>query len=59
MDGHVASHQVFIGMGVANANGGDSSWLSEIDFTNGGGHQTGIGACGTSAIYRYGIPSTP
>ena len=55
----MASHQVFIGMGVANANGGDSSWLSEIDFTNSGGHQTGIGACGTSAIYRYGIPSTP
>ena len=59
VDGHVASHQVFIGMGVANANGGDSSWLSEIDFTNGGGHQTGMGACGTSAIYRYGIPSSP
>jgi|ETNmetMinimDraft_26_1059896.scaffolds.fasta_scaffold29394_2 prepilin-type N-terminal cleavage/methylation domain-containing protein/prepilin-type processing-associated H-X9-DG protein len=54
VDGHVASHHVFIGKGVAKDNGGDPSWLSEIDFTNGGGHQTGVISCASEAILKYG-----
>jgi prepilin-type N-terminal cleavage/methylation domain-containing protein/prepilin-type processing-associated H-X9-DG protein len=66
VDGHVASHQIFIGKGIANSQndgccgsgsahiGGDPSWLEEIDYTNGSGHRTGVFSCASDAIYRYG-----
>ena len=61
VDGHVATHKTFIGKGVANDQnpaspfiGGDPSWLEEIDYTNGTGHQTGTFSCPGAAIYRYG-----
>ncbi len=56
VDGHVATHGVSVGKGVAIANGGDPSWLDEIDFTNGVGHQTGIDSCATAAMFKYGVP---
>jgi len=57
VDGHAASHFVFIGKGVANTNnnGNDAAWLSEIDFTNGAGHGTGVDSCATSSMYNYGV----
>ena len=61
VDGHAATHKIFIGKGIANSQnlaspfiGGDPSWLEEIDYTNGRGYQTGDFSCGDAAIYRYG-----
>ena len=45
VDGHVAVHDVFHGKGVAIDNGGDPSWLDEIDFTDGVGARTGGNSC--------------
>jgi prepilin-type N-terminal cleavage/methylation domain-containing protein/prepilin-type processing-associated H-X9-DG protein len=67
VDGHVATHEVFIGKGVANSQnptsafiGGEPAWLNDIDYTNGGGHQTGDFSCANAAIYRFGtIPHCP
>jgi prepilin-type N-terminal cleavage/methylation domain-containing protein/prepilin-type processing-associated H-X9-DG protein len=60
VDGHVATHEVFIGKGIAKDNGGAPSWLDDFDYTNGGGHQTGDFSCGTQAIYKFGtVPSCP
>jgi prepilin-type N-terminal cleavage/methylation domain-containing protein/prepilin-type processing-associated H-X9-DG protein len=56
VDGHVTTHKITVGKGVAIASGGDPSWLYEIDFTNGVGHQTGLDACAADAIFRYGVP---
>ena len=59
VDGHVANHKLFIGKGVAINNGGDPSWLNEVDFTNGGGHKTNISSCAGDGpyLYFYGTPS--
>ena len=49
----VANHKLFIGKGVAINNGGDPSWLSEVDFTNGGGHKTNMSSCAGDGLFYY------
>ena len=61
VDGHVATHEVFIGKGLAKDNGGEPSWLEEFDYTNGRGHQTGRASCGDQVIFAFGtyLPGPP
>ena len=61
VDGHAATHKIFIGKGIANSQnlasafiGGEPAWLEDFDFTNGLGHQTGTISCSNQVIYRYG-----